>query len=132
MCIRDRLGGERVGSAYSSWKMNLLRKDLGFDGVVCTDWGVTSDAPVELSIGGLGMSWGVENLSINDRHHRILSVGGDMFGGNNDNAPICYSYDKMVKEDGINQAKAIFAKSAERLLTLTLQTGYFEDVYKRQ
>ena len=32
--------------------MNLLRKDLGFDGVVCTDWGVTSDAPVELSIGG--------------------------------------------------------------------------------
>ena len=123
------LGGERVGSAYSSWKMNLLRKDLGFDGVVCTDWGVTSDAPVELSIGGLGMSWGVENLSINDRHHRILSVGGDMFGGNNDNAPICYSYDKMVKEDGINQAKAVFAKSAERLLTLTLQTGYFENPY---
>ena len=82
------LGGERVGSAYSKSKMSILRDDLGFDGVVCTDWGVTSTPPEQLALGGLGMAWGMENATDNERHLAILDAGGDMFGGNNDNKPI--------------------------------------------
>ena len=75
-------GVELFCLAYSMSKMSILRDDLGFDGVVCTDWGVTSTPPEQLALGGLGMAWGMENATDNERHLAILDAGGDMFGGN--------------------------------------------------
>ena len=123
------LGGERVGSAYSKSKMSILRDDLGFDGVVCTDWGVTSTPPEQLALGGLGMAWGMENATDNERHLAILDAGGDMFGGNNDNKPIVWSWQQMVDRDGEEAANTRFATSAKRLLKLTMEPGLFENTY---
>ncbi|MFE3197422.1 glycoside hydrolase family 3 protein [Embleya sp. NPDC059237] len=58
----------------------LLRERLGFDGIVCTDWGLISDA----NIMGQAMparAWGVEELSVPDRVLRVLEAGCDQFGG---------------------------------------------------
>lgn len=117
------LGGDYVGSAYSAFKMDLLRKVQGFDGVVCTDWGVTS-------YGFFGMAWGMENASTTERHYAILENGTDMFGGNNDGTPIVESYEQMVAEDGEAAANARFAESATRLLKLTMNPGLFENPYQ--
>jgi beta-glucosidase len=39
---QDTTYGENVGNAYSTYLItDLLRGTYGFDGVVCTDWGVT-------------------------------------------------------------------------------------------
>ncbi|MYW02870.1 glycoside hydrolase family 3 N-terminal domain-containing protein [Streptomyces sp. SID3343] len=58
----------------------LLRERLGFDGIVCTDWGLISDA----NIMGQTMparAWGVEDLSVPDRVLRVIEAGCDQFGG---------------------------------------------------
>ncbi|MFI6581529.1 glycoside hydrolase family 3 protein [Embleya sp. NPDC050493] len=58
----------------------LLREQLGFDGIVCTDWGLISDA----NIMGQTMparAWGVEESSVPDRVLRVLEAGCDQFGG---------------------------------------------------
>lgn len=39
----DESLGELVGSAYSEYKIKLLRETYNFDGLICTDWGVTND-----------------------------------------------------------------------------------------
>ena len=40
----DQTYGENVGNSFSKYIVNdLLRGRLGYDGVVCTDWGITHD-----------------------------------------------------------------------------------------
>jgi beta-glucosidase len=59
---QDTEYGENVGNAYSTYLItDLLRGTYGFDGVVCTDWGVTRDH-AGLDIFGR-TPWGVEGLS---------------------------------------------------------------------
>ena len=55
---------------------DLLRDSLGFDGVVCTDWGIISDSRM-----GEGRAWGVEDLSPLQRVKKVLDAGCDQFGG---------------------------------------------------
>ncbi|MFV0396220.1 MAG: glycoside hydrolase family 3 N-terminal domain-containing protein [Coprobacillaceae bacterium] len=122
----NALGGERVGSAYSSYKMDILRNDLEFDGVVCTDWGVTSDPA-----SGFGMAWGVDGTTVAEKHYMILMAGSDMFGGNNAIAPIVDAFDMMVADSAMGEqaARERFAESAERLIKLTMEPGLFENPY---
>ncbi len=58
----------------------LLRERLGFDGIVCTDWGLVTDATV---MGRLypARAWGAEHLSRADRVLLILQAGADQLGG---------------------------------------------------
>ena len=43
---QDKKYGENVGNAFSAYIINdLLRREFGYDGVVCTDWGVTGPEP---------------------------------------------------------------------------------------
>lgn len=55
---------------------DLLRKKYGFDGVVCTDWGVISDMMMKPA-----SAWGVEDLTYAERVTKALQAGCDMFGG---------------------------------------------------
>lgn len=54
----------------------LLRKDLGFLGVVCTDWDLVYANPTKPA-----SAWGGEDLNPKERGKKILDVGVDMFGG---------------------------------------------------
>lgn len=121
--------GENVGNSYSSYVINdLLRTKYGFDGVVCTDWSVTADETDFASFLS-GKSWGVEDLSLAQRHYRILMAGVDQFGGNNDSGPVIEAYQIGVKEHGEDFMRARFEQSAVRLLTNIFRLGLFENPY---
>ncbi|QDZ14154.1 glycoside hydrolase family 3 protein [Humibacter ginsenosidimutans] len=72
---------EEVGFGFNkSVITTLLRERFGFDGIVCTDWGLLTD----VSIMGTPMparAWGVEELSRDERMVKALSAGVDQFGG---------------------------------------------------
>ena len=84
--------GENVGGSFSKWMIEKqLRGDAHFEGVVCTDWGITKDMKVlDSPIGG--KPWGVEHLSEVERHYKILQAGVDQFGGNNEIGPVLEAY----------------------------------------
>ena len=120
--------GENVGNAYSKFIItDLLRDKYGYDGVVCTDWGVTRDERQLWDFGG--MSWGVEHLDVNERHYKVLMAGCDQFGGNNDMEPVLAAYQMGVEEFGEEFMRQRFEKSAVRLLRNIFRVGLFENPY---
>ncbi|MDN3581663.1 glycoside hydrolase family 3 protein [Mucilaginibacter flavus] len=126
---QDTKNHENVANNYNSYIINdLLRKKYHFDGVVCTDWLVTGDeTAVDVFLSG--KSWGVEGLSVAQRHYKILMAGVDQFGGNNEVAPVIAAYQMGVKEHGEAFMRARFEQSAVRLLRNIFRTGLFENPY---
>jgi beta-glucosidase len=126
---QDAKRGENVANNYNAYIINdLLRNKYHFDGVVCTDWLVTAD---ETGIDQFlsGKSWGVEKLTVPERHYKILMAGVDQFGGNNDAEPVIEAYQIGVKEHGEAYMRDRFENSAVRLLKNMFRTGLFENPY---
>ena len=124
----DTKNGENVGNAYNKYIItDLLRNTYGYDGVVCSDWGITRDAGSIESFGG--MCWGVETLSVAKRHYKAIDAGIDQFGGNNDMGPVLEAYKMGVDEHGEEAMRKRFEKSAIRLLRNIFRTGLFENAY---
>jgi beta-glucosidase len=74
-------GYEEVGFAFSRQIItDLLRSELGFDGIVCTDWGLVTDKVI-MGQDMPARAWGLEHLSELERVQRILDAGCDQFGG---------------------------------------------------
>ena len=121
--------GENVGGSYSQWLIQKqLRDEAKFEGVICTDWGITKDMKVlDSPIGG--KPWGVEQLSEAERHYKILKAGVDQFGGNNEIGPIVEAYEMWIKEFGEKEARERFELSARRLLLNVFRVGLFENPY---
>ncbi len=120
--------GSNRGNSYNKYLItDLLRGKYGFDGDVCTDWMITAD------VSGVskfeGKCWGVENLSVNQRHYEILKAGVDQFGGNNDKLPVLAAYKMWKDEYGTKSARERFEQSAVRLLVNIFRTGLFENPY---
>lgn len=126
---QDQKNHENVGNGFSEYIINdLLRKKYAYEGVVCTDWSITADAiKLDQFIGG--KSWGVENLTVEERHYKALSAGVDQFGGNNDFAPVIAAYELGVAEHGEQVMKERFRISARRVLKNIFQTGLFKNPY---
>jgi beta-glucosidase len=125
---QDTAYAENVGNAYSTYVItDLLRGTYGFDGVVCTDWGITRDH-AGLDVFGR-TPWGVEALSEAERHYKALMAGVDQFGGNNDAGPVIEAYEMGVQEHGEPIMRARFEASAVRLLRNIFRTGLFENPY---
>lgn len=120
--------GENVGNSYSGYFINdLLRGKYGFEGVVCTDWGVTKD---HKAVDGFGNTcWGVEDLDETAKHYKLLMAGVDQFGGNNDMNPILEAYQLGVDEYGEEFMDARMRESAVRLLKNIFRVGLFENPY---
>lgn len=120
---------EQVGNSYSRYIIgDLLRQQAGFDGVVCTDWGITGDPAASLDSFG-GRCFGVEDLSVAERHLRILENGVDQFGGNNNIAPVLEAYEIGCRCYGEEAMRERFERSAARLLTNAFRCGLFENPY---
>jgi beta-glucosidase len=124
----DNQNKENVGNSYNKYIItDLLRGKYSFDGVICTDWGVTSD---EKAVDGFGTTcWGVETLTIAQRHYKIIMAGVDQFGGNNDAGPVIEAYQMGVKEHGEAFMRARMEQSAVRLLKNIFRVGLFENPY---
>lgn len=58
----------------------LLRDRLGFDGIVCTDWGLITDQKV-FGETHPARAWGLETLPAVAKAARVLDAGCDQFGG---------------------------------------------------
>ena len=126
---QDSKNQENVANNYNSYIItDLLRKKYKYDGVVCTDWLVTGDeTAVDVFI--TGKSWGVDSLSIAERHYKVLMAGVDQFGGNNDAGPVIEAYNMGVKAHGEKFMRTRFELSAVRLLKNIFRTGLFENPY---
>lgn len=125
----DKKNGENVGNSYSKYLIgDLLREQLGYDGVVCTDWAITHDMGTTEEMFA-GKCWGVENLTEAERHKKALEAGVDQFGGNNDAGPVLEAYAMLREEYGEEAAQARFRRSAYRLLLNIFRTGLFENPY---
>lgn len=126
---QDKKYNENVANGYSKYIVtDLLRDKYGYDGVVCTDWLITADEGKTPDVFA-GKPWGVENLSIADRHYKAIIAGVDQFGGNNDKKPVLEAYDMGVKEFGEQFMRARFERSAVRLLKNIFRVGLFENPY---
>ena len=120
--------GSNRGNGYNRYLItDLLREKYHYDGVVCTDWGITGDVTSVSKFEG--KCWGAENLSVEQRHYEILKAGVDQFGGNNDKAPVIMAYKMWKDEFGTKSARERFEQSAVRLLVNIFQTGLFENPY---
>ena len=124
----DDTYNENVGNGFSKYILtDLLRGEYNYDGVICTDWMITADSANDAVF--QGKNWGVEYMTITERHYKALVAGVDQFGGNNVIEPVMGAYDMMVEEYGKEYADNRFAESARRLLTNIFNTGLFENPY---
>lgn len=115
----DEEYGELVGSAFSEYKIQLLRS-YGYDGVVCTDWQVIDDN---------GKNWGVEDLTVAERVQKALEAGVDQFGGGSMIEEIRAGIQLLVDDMGEEDATARIQDSARRLLRNYFNIGLFENPY---
>nr|WP_275100682.1 glycoside hydrolase family 3 N-terminal domain-containing protein [Olsenella profusa] len=107
----DEEYGELVGSAFSKWKNDLLREKCGYDGLICSDWGVTDDPGAMVST-----PWGMEDAPKVDRFKKIVEAGVDQIGGGFDLVTLKAAYDKIASETSEDEALARARTSARRAL----------------
>ncbi|WP_292766071.1 glycoside hydrolase family 3 N-terminal domain-containing protein [Microbacterium sp. UBA3486] len=102
---------EEVGFGFNKQIIQgLLRDELGFDGIVCTDWGILSRT-----------FWGVESLTYDERMMKSLDAGVDQFGGEfNPKALI-----GLVRAGSVPESR--LDTSVRRLLREKFRLGLFDD-----
>lgn len=111
---------DEVGFGFNkSVITGLLRDELGFDGIVCTDWGLVSDHP-DLGDLGVARAWGVEHLGPADRALRVIEAGADQFGGEDCTEVLL----GLVRDGRVSESR--IDESVRRLLRVTFTLGLFE------
>ena len=104
---------EQVGMSYNpAIVTDLLKRRLGFTGVVNSDSGITTS-----------MVWGVESLSVEQRYAKGIDAGVDIFS--NDATPH-YVVD-LVRKGALTESRV--DESARRILRVRLALGIFENPY---
>ena len=121
--------GTNYANGFSKYMVtDLLREKYGYDGVVCSDWLITGDEGPTPDFFA-GKPWGVEKMSVAERHYMVIRAGCDQFGGNNDKGPVLEAYEMGVKEFGEPHMRKRFEQSAVRLLKNIFRLGLFENPY---
>lgn len=111
---------EEVGFGFNKGIVtDLLRDQLGFDGIVCTDWGLITDAnfmgkPLP------ARAWGVEHLEPIERVYKSIDAGCDQFGGE-----ICTDLLLALVEQG-RVTEDRLDISARRILREKFRQGLFD------
>jgi beta-glucosidase len=114
---------EEVGFGFNHGVVTgLLRDRYGFDGVVCSDWGLISDTLID-GTRWPARAWGAEHLSSDERVLKVLEAGVDQFGG--EACPeivVDLVHSGRVDEERIDV-------SVRRLLRDKFRLGLFDDPY---
>lgn len=112
---------EEVGFGFNkSVITGLLRERYGFDGLVCTDWGLINDSEI-FGQPFPARAWGVEDLTPRERMKKVLDAGADQFGGEADpELLLALIADGEITEERIDV-------SARRILREKFELGLFED-----
>jgi beta-glucosidase len=114
---------EEVGFGFNKDVVTgLLRKRYAFDGIVCTDWGLLTDAEIK-GEPFPARSWGVEHLSIPEKARKILDAGVDQFGGEACPEVIV----ELVRSGQIPESRIDI--SVRRLLREKFRLGLFDQPY---
>ncbi|MFK5688349.1 glycoside hydrolase family 3 protein [Ornithinimicrobium sp. LYQ92] len=126
MPVGLELDGEavpEVGFGYNRRIVTeLLRDELGYDGVVLTDWELINDNHVGEQVLP-ARAWGVEHLDPLGRMQLLLEAGCDQFGGEE-----CVELlAELVAVGRVDEARV--DASARRLLLVKFQLGLFDDPY---
>ncbi len=125
---------EQVGVAYQKVIVtDILRDQLGFEGVILSDWAITNDCNERCENGApegeapsfadVSTGWGVQELTRPERFAKALDAGVDQFGGVDDPAPLLEAVRLgLVSEDRIDA-------SVQRILAQSFELGLFEKPY---
>ena len=116
---------EDVGFAFNKDIItDLLRGKYGFDGVVCSDWGLINDT-LALDFFPLlkSRSWGVEELTPAQRTMKMLNAGTDQFGG--EHVPELLV--ELVRTGKLDEAR--LDQSVRRILRDKFRLGLFDNPY---
>jgi len=101
---------------------SLLREKYQYDGVVCTDWGLITDAHMPDTIWP-ARAWGVEHLSEVERVGKALEAGVDQFGGESCPEHVV----ELVRTGRLCEER--LDQSVRRLLRLKFQLGLFDNPF---
>jgi beta-glucosidase len=114
---------EEVAFGFNKAIVNdLLRGELGFDGIVCTDWGLITDTTI-LGQPMPARAWGVEHLDEASRVEMILDAGCDQLGGEARPELVL----QLVEQNRISEER--LDVSVRRLLREKFILGLFDDPY---
>lgn len=115
---------ENVGFGYNKDIVTgLLRNTYKFEGIVCTDWGLVTDAKVFGYILKPAAAHGVEKLTAKQRVEKIINAGCDMFGGE----ALPNLVIELVKEGKVSEKR--IDSSMRRILKEKFRLGLFDHPY---
>ncbi len=115
---------EDVGFGYNKDIITgLLRNTYHFDGIVCTDWGLVTDAKILGYTLKPAAAHGVENLTAKQRMGKIINAGCDMFGGE----ALPNVVVELVKEGKVSEKR--IDSSMRRILREKFRLGLFDHPY---
>ncbi len=114
---------ENVGMSFNKTIItDLLREHYHYDGVVCTDWGLITDAQMGEVIWP-ARAWGVEHLTEIERVQKAIEAGVDQFGGEN----CAHLLVELVRRGEIPESR--LDRSVRRLLRLKFELGLFDNPF---
>jgi beta-glucosidase len=115
---------EEIGPSFNRQLItDLLRKKLGFKGIVVSDWNTLTDKYMGTMKVIEARGWGVENLSTDEKLIKTVLAGVDQIGGETETMALA----ALVKSGKVPES--LINASVSKILLLKFQLGLFDNPY---